>query len=258
MSVAVLLFGCAAVGQPNGNTVARPHGSTEPRLVSVIIPALDEEAVLPATLASIAQQPGPVEVIVADGGSADRTRAIAEAHGATVVSAPRGRARQMNAGAAQAQGKAFVFLHADTTLPPDGLALVRQTLAAPEVAGGCFRTTFDRESAWLRLWTSRAWMRWWRFAFGDRAAFTRRATFEALGGFPDQPIFEDLDFVRALRRRGRFVFLDAPIQTSARRYERYGDLGQQLRNWALWGAWCLGAAPERCARFYPAARTERE
>ncbi|MEL7167844.1 MAG: TIGR04283 family arsenosugar biosynthesis glycosyltransferase [Bacteroidota bacterium] len=227
-------------------------------LVSVIIPALDEEAALPATLASVAVQTGPVEVIVADGGSTDDTRAVAEAHGAMVVQAPQGRASQMNAGAAAASGEALLFLHADTALHPRALALARATLADPAVAGGCFRTTFDRDSVWLRLWSSRTVMQWWRFAFGDRAPFTRRATFDAIGGIPAQPIFEDLDFVKALRRQGRFVFLDTPVQTSARRFERYGHVGQQLRNSVLWSAWCLGVSPERCVRFYPAQQTERE
>ncbi|MEL6704265.1 MAG: TIGR04283 family arsenosugar biosynthesis glycosyltransferase [Bacteroidota bacterium] len=227
-------------------------------LFSIIIPALDEEATLPATLASVAQQTGPVEVIVADGGSTDDTRGVAEAHGAAVVRAPRGRASQMNAGAAAASGAALLFLHADTALHPRALALARATLADPAVAGGCFRTTFDRDSVWLRLWSSRTVMQWWRFAFGDRAPFTRRATFDAIGGIPAQPIFEDLDFVKALRRQGRFVLLDTPVQTSARRFERYGHVGQQLRNSVLWSAWCLGISPERCVRFYPAQQTERE
>ncbi|MFN3596771.1 MAG: TIGR04283 family arsenosugar biosynthesis glycosyltransferase [Rubricoccaceae bacterium] len=223
-------------------------------LVSIIIPALDEAARIAETVAAAHAQDGPLEVIVADGASGDGTAAVAQAAGARVVAAPRGRAAQMNAGAAAASGAAFVFLHADTRLPPDGLARVRAALARPGVAGGCFRTTFDeRRSAWLRLFEARLWMRWHRLAFGDRALFARREAFAAVGGFPAQPIFEDLDFVRALRRQGRFVFLNAPVVTSARRFVRHGALRQQARNLALWLAWNAGADPARLKRYYPDA-----
>ncbi|MEP0545974.1 MAG: TIGR04283 family arsenosugar biosynthesis glycosyltransferase [Rhodothermales bacterium] len=220
--------------------------------VSIIIPALNEEAELPATLASAVAQPGPKEIIVVDGGSDDATKAIAERHGAQVVSAAaRGRARQMNAGAAHAEGDVLLFLHADTRLPVGGLDRIRAALAAPETVAGCFRLRFDRGGFWLWLWTRSVWMRWPRWAFGDRAIFARRSAFEAAGGFPDQPVFEDLDFVQAVLPHGRFVFLDAVVVTSARRYAHRGALRQQLRNWALWSAWLLGASPHRMARFYP-------
>lgn len=221
-------------------------------LVSVVIPALCEASRIGETIAAVRAQEGPLEVIVADGGSDDGTAEVALRAGAYVVHAPRGRAAQMNAGAARAKGEALVFLHADTRLPPDGLARVREALARPGVAGGCFRTTFDaRRSVWLRLFEARLWMRWHRLAFGDRALFAHRRAFEAAGGFPAQPLFEDLDFVRALRRQGRFAFLDAPVVTSARRFARHGALQQQARNLALWLAWNAGADPARLKRFYP-------
>lgn len=226
--------------------------------VSVIIPALDEEAELPATLASVRAQPGPKEVIVVDGGSEDATREIAEQSGARVVTGRRGRARQMNAGAALAAGDVLLFLHADTRLSPGALDRVRDALAAPDAVAGCFRLRFDRGGFWLWLWTRPLWMRWPRWAFGDRALFVRREAFDAVGGFPDQPIFEDLDLVQALQHAGRFVFLDTAVVTSARRYERAGALRQQLRNGALWAAWLAGVDPERVARFYPSFADERE
>ncbi len=225
-------------------------------LVAIVIPALDEEAALPATLASALSQPGPKEIVVADGGSADTTREIASAfEGIAVVVAPRGRAWQMNAGAAQTSGEALLFLHADTRLPDGALDRVRDALASGVVAG-CFRLRFDRDGFWLWLWTRPIWMRWHRWAFGDRALFVRRDVFEAVGGFPDQPILEDLDFVRAVRRHGHFAFLPETVTTSARRFEAAGALRQQLRNWALWGAWWAGISPQRLKRFYP-DHTER-
>lgn len=223
--------------------------------VSIIIPALNEETELPATLASALAQSEPKEIIVADGGSDDATRDIAARHGVRVVTAARGRARQMNAGAEHAEGDVLLFLHADTRLPVGGLDRLRSTLERRDAVAGCFRLRFDRGGFWLWLWTRSVWMRWPRWAFGDRALFTRRATFEAVGGFPDQPVFEDLDFVQRVLPHGRFAFLDAEVVTSARRYEHRGALRQQLRNWALWSAWLLGASPHRMARFYPAHST---
>ena len=223
----------------------------DPITVSVVVPALDEEAAVAAAVASARAQAGPLEVLVVDGGSADRTRAVAAAAGARVIAAPRGRARQMNAGAAAAAGEALVFLHADTRLPEGALAAVRAALADPSVAGGCFRTTFDWDSPWMRLFEARLWMRWHRLAFGDRAPFARRAAFDAAGGFPDQPLFEDLELVRRLRRRGRFVFLDAAVVTSARRFRARGAARQQAANLALWLAWNARLPPAWFKRFYP-------
>lgn len=193
-------------------------------------------------------------MLVVDGGSSDATAEIASRLGVRVLDAPRGRARQMNAGAAATRGDVLLFLHADTCLPAGALTAVRAALADPSVVGGCFRTTFDdARSPWMRLWQARFWMRWHRLAFGDRAPFVRRAAFDAAGGFPNEPIFEDLDLVRRVRRHGRFVFLDADVTTSARRFRANGALAQQLRNVALWAAWNAGVAPARLKRFYPDA-----
>ena len=230
-----------------------------------MIPALDEAEHIAATLASVTRQPGPLEAIVVDGGSADGTAAIARdvlaesaLASSAVLASERGRARQMNAGAARATGSVLVFLHADTRLPDGAVAAIREAMGDAAVAGGCFRTTFDdTRSPWMRLWQARMWMGWHRFAFGDRALFVRRSVFDAAGGFPDQPIFEDLDLVRAVRQRGRFRFLDAAVVTSARRYRRHGALRQQLRNLGLWLGWNAGVPPARLKRFYSDAPSER-
>lgn len=226
--------------------------------VSVVIPAWNEAGEIAATLASVARQPGPWEAVVAVGDSADGTAEAARVALADVrvVRGARGRARQMNDGAAAAGGDVLLFLHADTRLPPGALDAVRHALADPTTAAGCFRTAFGGDGlgpvghAVLRLWSARLWMRWHRFAFGDRALFVRREAFDAIGGFPDQPIFEDLDAVRALRRHGRFAFLDAEVETSARRFARHGAVRQQVRNASLWAAWLVGADPVRLKRFY--------
>ena len=195
-----------------------------------------------------------------DGGSTDGTAEAARAAmpDATVLTSERGRARQMNAGARAATGGALLFLHADTRLPPDALDRVRAALADDQVVGGCFQTRFELDGdgwgplghAFMRLWEGRMWMRWHRFAFGDRAIFVRRAAFDAIGGYPDQPMFEDLDLVRALRQRGRFAFVQADVVTSARRFARHGALRQQLRNLGLWLGWNAGVSGARLKRFY--------
>ena len=234
--------------------------STPPLSVSIVIPALNEAVGIAVTVASALDQDGPADVLVVDGGSSDDTAGAVSRAGVRVLAAPCGRARQMNAGATATQGDVLLFLHADTRLPPGALAAVRQALADPAVAGGCFRTTFDdARSPWMRLWQARLWMRWHRLAFGDRAPFVRRAVFDAAGGFPDEPLFEDLDLVRRVRRHGRFVFLDAAVTTSARRFRANGALGQQLLNVALWIGWNAGVAPSRLKQFYSdAARSGRK
>ena len=155
----------------------------------------------------------------------------------------------MNAGASIATGEVLLFLHADTHLPGGALDRVRKTLADGAVAG-CFRLRFDCGGFWLWLWTRPVWMRWHRLAFGDRALFVRRTTFDAVKGFPNQPIFEDLDIVQALRRQGRFAFLQAAVTTSARRFRRNGRLRQQLRNLTLWAAWNFRIPPRWAERLY--------
>jgi len=228
--------------------------------VSVIIPTLNEATHIAETLRSIEAPSGQLEVIVADGGSTDETQSEVQTAlpSATIVEAPRGRARQMNAGAELATGSVLLFLHADTRLPNGALESIREGLSDAMVVGGCFRTTFDdTQSVWMRLWQARMWMRWHRFAFGDRGLFVRRSVFDAIGGFPDQPLFEDLDIVRVIRRHGRFQFLDVAVVTSARRYQRNGAFRQQLRNVSLWLGWTLGVSPARLKRFYSDAATKR-
>jgi rSAM/selenodomain-associated transferase 2 len=218
--------------------------------ICIVIPALNEERMIVDTLASVGRQPGAVEVIVVDGGSDDATVAAAERGGARVIRSERGRATQMNAGAAASTADILLFLHADTRLPAGATQQVRAALEDPSVSGGCFRLRFDRSTAVYRFYTSRLWMRWTRLAFGDRAIFCRRSAFDAAGGFPAQPIFEDLDFVARLALTGRFAFLPEHVTTSARRFAANGPVRQQLRNAALWAAWLAGVPAATLARFY--------
>ena len=218
--------------------------------VSVVIPALDEEGCIAAAIRS-AVESGAVEVLVADGGSLDATREVAEKAGAVVVEATRGRARQMNAGAARATGEALLFLHADTLLPPQAAALVRAALEDPGVslgafsyhpaASGLFGLTL-RTGARLRL-------RLTGHPYGDQGLFVRRETFRAVGGFADLPVMEDWEIVSRLRRLGRVVILREPALTSAKSFEDNGLLRSTIVNAAVIAGFRLGVDPARLASW---------
>lgn len=217
----------------------------------MIVPALNEAASIEDPLRSVAGQDEDHEIIVVDGGSTDETVRLARPYGQVVLASPAGRARQMNAGAAKAQGDVLLFLHADTVLPPHALALVRQALADPAVEGGAFRLAFDVYTPLLRFYSFCTRFDVPKLCFGDRALFVRSRTFDEVGGYREVPLFEDLELVRRLDERGGFVFLDEYVTTSARRFLRVGPLRQQLRNAFLWLHYVRGTDPHVLAHRYP-------
>lgn len=220
--------------------------------VSVIIPALNEEGEIAATIQSVLAD-APHQVIVADGGSVDATCAVAQAAGATVIHSSPGRARQMNAGAAQASGNVLLFLHADTTLPVRWRTAVGETLGRPNVAAGAFRFSI-REHFIGRRWVE--WMTNWRSCwlqcpYGDQALFLRRALFEELGGFAALPIMEDYELIRRLRRQGRIaISTEATAMTSGRRWKQHGVLKTTMVNQLMIAGHHLGVNPATLANFY--------
>lgn len=229
-------------------------GHATPVPISIVIPTLNEGRQLGAVLAAL---PTAVEVIVADGGSGDDTLAVATAHGAKVVASPPGRGTQLNAGAAQAKGEVLLFLHADTALPENWPVLLAAALADPAVVGGGFALEIDSHDYFLKMVARTATWRSRRYCmfYGDQAIFVRRRDFVALTGFPEQPIMEDVGFIRALRRRGNLALIDVPVRTSARRWERENPLYTMLRNWVLVMLYSAGVAPATLVRWY---RPERE
>lgn len=220
------------------------------QLISIIVPALNEVDHIEATLRSVAAQKEERETIVVDGGSTDDTVRTARPH-ADVLSAPRGRARQMNAGARHARGDVLLFLHADTLLPDGALALVRRTLDDPSAEGGAFRLRFDHPTPLLRFYSFCTRFPLPRICFGDRAFFVRSRVFDDLGGYPDIPLFEDLEMARMLDERGGFVFLDEYVTTAARRFHRVGPLRQQLQNTYLWFHYMRGTDLRTLVDRYP-------
>jgi len=215
-----------------------------------VIPTLDEERFVAAAVTSVRADAD--EVLVVDGGSSDRTLAVAAESGARVIESPRGRGVQLHRGARETTGDWLVFLHADTRLEA-GWRRAVETLA-PAIAGGAFRFALDtthparRYSAWavgLRC-------RLLGLPFGDQAIFCRRSAYERAGGFPPEPLFEDLAFFRALRRLGPTTLIPLRALSSARRWQRDGPVLTTLRNNALVMLFLAGVAPRHLARFYRA------
>lgn len=220
--------------------------------LSIIIPVLNESQGIEATLRALAplQQRG-VELVVVDGGSEDDTRSLARAHARVVLSGPRGRARQMNEGAAHARGDVLMFLHADTQLPPDADGLVLRAMATG-ATWGRFDVRISGSARMLRVIAAlmNVRSRWSGIATGDQALFVRRAAFERLGGFPDQPLMEDVELSKRLCREQRPTCLRAKVVTSGRRWESRGVWRTIFLMWHLrWRYW-RGEAPERLAEAY--------
>jgi len=244
--------------------------------ITVVIPTLNEELVLPRTLSQAASL-GFDELIVVDGGSHDRTREIVQAFASapaislqrsilspqssalspvSLLTAPPGRANQMNAGAAASEGTVLLFLHADTSLPSDARQAVERALEDPACVGGRFDVRFERDSGpgWLisRMMNLRS--RWTGIATGDQAIFVRRSLFEQLGGYSDLPIMEDVDFSQRLKRTGRLSALRSKVITSYRRWETRGPLRTMLLMWVLRFLYWIGISPHRITRLYGSVR----
>jgi rSAM/selenodomain-associated transferase 2 len=225
------------------------------RAVSVIIPALNEERAIGETLDSLARVRALGEMIVVDGGSSDATVEIAASRGARAIPSERGRGVQLHAGALASAGDVLWFLHADTRAPVDAVERIEEALADPRVAGGNFALMFDGATRPARFLT-RAYphLRKLGLCYDDSGIFVRRVVYEAIGGFKPYPIFEDLDLIKRVKKRGRFVRLDCTLTTSSRRFEgrsftwRFTRwMGMQVLYWA-------GVHPNRLARIYAPIR----
>ncbi len=192
--------------------------------ISIVIPTLDEEAALPRLLPQLLN--GEDEVIIVDGGSTDSTVEAARRFPVRVISGGRGRAVQMNAGAAQATGQVLWFLHADSQPPAAWRDQIVRALADPSVVGGSFRVRIDAAGIGYRFLDGWGRIRPFlqRNFYGDQGIFVRRSIFESLGGFPQRPALEDVDFSSRLWRAGKVVMLPGPLKTSARRWETHGFL----------------------------------
>lgn len=222
--------------------------------LSIIIPTYNEAGrlgPLVGALRALGAMAPEVEIIVVDGGSPDATTTEAMAAGAHVVQSPRrGRAAQLNFGAAAARGALLYFLHADSYPPATLLTDLRRALAAG-AGSGCYRLAFDDRHWFLRAnaWFTRFDWDWLRF--GDQSLFVRREVFGQAGGFDERLLlFEDQEIIPRLRRHGRFALLPGVVTTSARKYRDNGVYRLQFIFGLLCGLYRLGASPQRLARVY--------
>jgi rSAM/selenodomain-associated transferase 2 len=216
--------------------------------LSVVIPALNAEASLAATLTSAAEAD---EVIVADGGSADATVTIAASAAARVVAAPRGRGTQLAAGAAAATGDWLLFLHADTVLPQGWRAVADGFAARHPDRAAYFRLRLDDAApAARRIERAAAWRaRVLGLPYGDQGLLIAAALYRALGGYRALPLMEDVDLARRLGR-SRLVALPLAATTSASRYRRDGWRLRPLRNLLCLGLWLAGVPLRLIVRLY--------
>ena len=220
------------------------------RKISVIIPILNEAKILEKTLSQLQSELESHELIIVDGGSTDTSVYIAEKYG-KVVPSERGRAKQLNTGAAVATGDILIFLHADIWLEPGVLAAVAIALSSGYVGGG-FRQKIDGESILYRLIEIAGDIRgrYLKVFYGDSGIFLTRTDFEKIGGFPDIPILEEMEFSKGMQRLGKTTLLTPHIHISARRWKTKGIVRTTLNNWLITLLYFLGISPESLARLY--------
>jgi rSAM/selenodomain-associated transferase 2 len=220
-------------------------------VISVIIPTLNEEVNLPVTLRQLTDHPD-VELIVVDGGSLDHTVEIAQRFTPYVFQAFPGRARQMNIGARHATGDILLFLHADTFLLPGALDEIQRRIIGDGAVGGAFDLHIDssrRLCKFVARVASRR-TRWTHLPYGDQGVFVWRQVFEALGGFPEIAIMEDIAFARRLRRAGRLTFIHSGLVTSGRRWNANGVVRTTLVNWWVTALFILRVPPRELRRIH--------
>lgn len=242
--------------------------------LSVIIPTLNEAAALPATLENLSRlRPAPLDIVVADAGSTDQTVELAQAAGVGVLSnLPKGRARQMNAGAAATTGDLLCFLHADTVLPEDFVPLATEILSDPKTALAGFISVMRGENGVRRMTTAHNFIKTWyapllfrpisfargcRLLFGDQVMICRREDFDAVGGWdPDQTIMEEADFCLRMVRAGRGRVRQVPrkVWSSDRRVAEWGFWRANLTYISVGARWGFGAEASQLAQHYEDVR----
>ena len=229
-------------------------------MISIIIPTLNEAAMLPRLLDGLRRQGAPCEIIVVDGGSDDGTIELAHEAGVKILRSDPGRGLQLSKGADAATGDVVLFLHADSEFPKGGLKRIEETLSmSPTVIGGNFRLTFDGNdgfSHWLNGFYARLRQR--GVYYGDSGVFARRTVYESIGGLRRIALMEDYDFTRRLKAAGTTCCIDEPpLVTSARRFKGRHPLAIVFGWLVIHALYHLGVSPDRLARLYNSARRPR-
>jgi rSAM/selenodomain-associated transferase 2 len=225
-------------------------------MISIIIPVLNEVAVIGLALETVLHQSGNYEVIVVDGGSSDATCDIVQNFPVQLVrklpTMPAGIGSQLNLGATKAQGDVLLFLHVDVQLPQRAIAMIEAELTDSRYVGGGFLTQYDIDTTLLRLssWRMQMRARVQHIFSGDTAPFVRRETFWTIGGYPELPIMDDYEFAARLRRAGPLIALKDPVTINARRHLSRGILRSmvetEITKWLYWA----GVSPTALATFY--------
>ena len=223
--------------------------------VSLIIPVLNEAENISEIIQHIREldADGAVEIIVVDGDPEGSTINTIKDEGVRTVISEKGRARQMNRGAALATSDILLFLHADTFLPSNAFALIQAAMNDKSFVGGAFDLGFNTRRRIFKITEIYVFLRTrlTKMPFGDQAIFIRHHHFEQLGGYRDIPIMEDVELMKCIRKRGdRIQIIPEKVRTSARRYEQEGIVHTTIRNWMLQLQYALGVSPERLVRWY--------
>lgn len=219
-------------------------------MISVIIPVLNEAKILDKTLSQLQPELKKHELIIVDGGSTDNSVGIAKQYGKVVIS-ERGRAKQLNAGAAAATGDILVFLHADVWLEPGAFASVEKTLSLGYVGGG-FLQKIDNKGLLYRIIEITADMRgkYQKIYYGDSGVFISKRDFQNINGFPDVPIMEEIEFSKKMRKLGKTRLVKPRIHISARRWQKRGIIRTTVTNWFITLLYNCGYSLDRLAKLY--------
>ena len=219
--------------------------------ISIIIPVLNEADNIESVINQI-QKTENIEIIIVDGGSQDHTVEIAQSLGVKVIVTQRGRALQMNAGAKIATGEILLFLHGDTQLPTEFEKDVRKIWINDNIIAGAFQLKIDNSQWSLRLIEKTVFWRskYLQMPYGDQAIFIKASTFWQVGGFPEQPIMEDFEFIRRLNRLGKIEILSSSVITSGRRWQKLGVFKTTLINQFVVFGYYLRISPIKLSQWY--------
>lgn len=219
--------------------------------ISIIIPVLNEAAIIQSTLLELQKNQG-IEIIVVDGGSQDNTTNIVQQTGVKLISVVGGKAAQMNKGAYIAQSELLLFLHGDTHLPQNFIHLVNETLEQPKVVAGAFELAIsgtEKSLRWVELMVKiRSHL--FRLPYGDQGIFIRKKLFEQIGGYRDLPIMEDFDLIQRLKREGTIAISSSRVVTSGRRWQKLGVWQTTAINQLVIVGYYLGISPKKLRNLY--------
>ncbi len=224
-------------------------------MISIVMPVLNEEKNIEETLQNVSKLKGDFELLIVDGGSTDRTRELAQKY-ATVISADMGRAKQMNAGARRAGGDILLFLHADSRLPPDALSKIESVLEDKNVVGGAMKFHLVDDSPFFKLvsYLSNLRASISKVYPGDFGPFVRKSAFDAVNGFSEIELMEDIDFCNRLSKEGKLVQPGAKIVSSSRRMKKQGVLRTWVHMQINRFLFYVGSSPVKLSEFYKDVR----